>query len=139
MVPAPGKEATMSYRPFVRVLWLVVLAAGAAAALEGKGAPRPDADAGREQAAPVRLIVQNRSYSALQVLMREEGGRERRLGQAPPEFTNTLFIPEPLPDGPVRFVARLPGEPENLHMSAPIRLVAGARVTWRLPDNVLER
>jgi len=128
----------MSYRPFVRVLWLAVLAAGAAA-LEGKGALGPDADAGPERTAPVRLIVQNRSYSALQVLMREEGGRERRLGQAPPEFTNTLFIPEPLPDGPVRFVARLPGESEDLYTSAPIRLVAGSRVTWRLPDNVLER
>jgi len=70
--------------------------------------------------------------------MREEGGRERRLGQAPPEFTNTLFIGDPLPTGSVRFVARLPGESEDLHTSAPIRLEAGTRVVWRLPENVLK-
>ncbi len=128
----------MSYRAFVRVLWLSVLAAGVAV-LDGEGAQRPAARADGKRVAPVRLIVRNASYSTFQVLMREEGGRERSLGRAPPEFTNTLFIAEPLPAGPVRFVARLPGESENVHTSAQIRLEAGKRVVWRLPDNRLER
>ena len=128
----------MSYRPFVRVLCLAVGVASAAV-LEGQGAPRTDADDGAGSVAPVRLIVQNRSYSTFRVFMREPGGRERSLGQAPPEFTNTLFISEPLPTGPVRLVARLPGESEDVHTSAEIRLTPGSRVIWRLPDNVLGR
>ena len=127
----------MSYRPFVLVSLFAAFGAGAAA-LDGRGAPRADAGAAVDAAAPVRLIVQNRTYSALQVLMREEGGRERRLGQAPPEFTNTLFVGEPLPAGPVRFVARLPGESEDLYTSRPVRLEAGSRLVWQLPDNVLK-
>lgn len=125
----------MSFRHLLPVLGL----AAGAAALHGSGAPAADAGVALDAAAPVRLVVQNRTYSALQILIQEEGGRERRLGQAPPEFTNTLFITEPLPAGSVRFVARLPGEPENLYTSEPTRLVAGARLIWRLPGNVLER
>jgi len=128
----------MSYQPVVRVLCLAVVAVGAAV-LEGQGTPRPDADAGRREAAPVRLIVQNRSYSTFRVFMREQGGRERSLGQAPPEFTNTLFISEPVPAGPVRFVARLPGESEDGHTTAEIRVTPGGRGNWRLPANGLER
>ncbi|HEX7090724.1 MAG TPA: hypothetical protein VF192_11360 [Longimicrobiales bacterium] len=93
----------------------------------------------QDTARPVRVVIENRSYSTLQILIRDEQGRERRLGQAPPEFTNTLFITPPLPAGPVRLIARLPGESEDLHVSAPIRLQSGTRIRWRLPENVLER
>src|SRR5690606_31336839 len=134
--PRPRKEATMSFRHLLPILGL---AAAGAAALHGTGAPVPDADVAPDSAAPVRLIVQNRSYTALQVLIQEGEGRERRLGQAPPDFTTALFVTQPIPAGPVRFRARLPGESENLHTSERIRLTAGTRVLWRLPDNVLQR
>ncbi|HEY8468014.1 MAG TPA: hypothetical protein VIL18_00160 [Longimicrobiales bacterium] len=108
--------------------------------LEVGGAPEPAAVfAAQDTARPVRVVIENRSYSALQILIRDEQGRERRLGQAPPEFTNTLFITPPLPAGPVRLIARLAGESDDLYVSAPTRLEGGTRIRWRLPENVLER
>src|SRR5690606_41617056 len=102
----------MSYQPVVRVLCLAVVAVGAAV-LEGQGTPRPDADAGRREAAPVRLIVQNRSYSTFRVFMREQGGRARSPAQAPPELTTTWFTSGPGPGGPAPLGARPPGQSDD--------------------------
>lgn len=88
---------------------------------------------------PARVVVQNGTYSSLQISVADEAGRESSLGQAPPEFTNTLLIREPLPEGAVRFIARLVGESEVLYRSNPVRLSPGARLVWRLPENQLER
>jgi len=108
--------------------------------LDVGGAPEPAAVlATQDTARAVRVVIENRSYSTLQILIRDEQGRERRLGQAPPEFTNTLFVTPPLPAGPVRLIARLAGESDDLYVSAPTRLAGGTRIRWRLPENVLER
>jgi len=88
---------------------------------------------------PARVVVQNGTYSSLQISVADETGRESSLGQAPPEFTNTLLIREPLPQGTVRLIARLVGESEVLYRSTPVRLSPGARLVWRLPENQLER
>lgn len=88
--------------------------------------------------APARVVIQNDTYSALLVAMADESGGETELGQAPPEFTNTLVVKEPLPTGPVRLVARLVGEREVLYRSEAVRLRPGARVRWRLPENRID-
>lgn len=90
-------------------------------------------------AAPARVVVQNDTYSSLLISIMDEAGRESSLGQAPPEFSNTLLIREPLPEGAVRFLARLVGETDVLYRSAPVRLRPGARLVWRLPENRLEQ
>lgn len=84
----------------------------------------------------IRLVVQNETYSSLVIGM-EESGRETVLGQAPPDFTNTLVIRSE-PAGQVQFTARLAGERDVLYRSTPVQLTAGRQVRWRLPDNVLE-
>lgn len=86
-----------------------------------------------------RLIVENQTYSSLQISMVDGDGRETRLGQAPPEFANTLLIAEPLPDAPVRFLARLVGENQVLYRSEPVRVAKDHRVRWKLPDNTIGR
>lgn len=84
----------------------------------------------------LRIVVHNRSYSAFVISMRV-GEREQPLGQAPPDFTNTLFVPEPLPQQPVRFVARLPGDDDIAYTSSAVRLAPGATLQWHLPANTL--
>lgn len=86
-----------------------------------------------------RLIVENQTYSSLQISMIDGDGRETRLGQAPPEFANTLLIAEPLPDAPVRFLARLVGENDVLYRSEPVQIAKDHRVRWKLPDNTIGR
>lgn len=86
-----------------------------------------------------RLIVQNGTYSSLIISLAEGSGEERQLGQAPPDFANTLVIPAPLPDGPVHFVARLRGEQEVLYRSDPVRLTPGSVLRWLLPANTIGR
>lgn len=88
--------------------------------------------------APVRLVVQNETYSSLLIAMVDGSGREVTLGQAPPEFSNTLLVAEPPTSGPVRFLARLVGEKQVLYRSEALRLASGMKLRWRLPDNVLE-
>jgi|SRR5690606_31670936 hypothetical protein len=134
----------MATRSSAAILGLIALWPGSVfeggSVLEGGGAPDPAIILSvQDTARPVRVVIENRSYSTLQILIRDEQGRERRLGQAPPEFTNTLFITPPLPAGPVRLIARVPGESEDMHVSAPIRLQGGTRIRWRLPENALER
>lgn len=111
-----------------QALLLVVIAALVAGAA-------PGVDPAAE---PVRLIVENKTYSSLSVSMQDAAGREVPLGQAPPAFSNTLVIREPLPSGPVRLHARLAGERDPLYRSPPVTLASGARLRWRLPDNVIE-
>ncbi len=89
--------------------------------------------------APAEVVVQNDTYSSLLIGMVDEVGGEIALGQAPPEFSNTLIVKEPLPDGSVRLVARLVGESDVLYRSNEIRLRAGRRVRWKLPENRIER
>jgi hypothetical protein len=134
----------MTTRSSAAILGLIALWPGGAfegaSVLEVGAAPEPAAVlAVQDTTRPVRLVIENRSYSTLQILIQDEQRRERRLGQAPPEFTNTLFITPPLPAGPVRLIARLPGESDNLYVSPPVRLEGGARIRWRLPENVVAR
>ncbi|HEX6939003.1 MAG TPA: hypothetical protein VF158_06285 [Longimicrobiales bacterium] len=117
----------MSRRPFAAVLLSLPLVAAAEPA-----ATDPTA----QDAA--RIVVQNDTYSSLQVAMVDDAGRESVLGQAPPEFSNTLVVREPLPAGPVRFIARLAGEREVLYRSEAVRLRSGSRIRWRLPENRIE-
>jgi len=63
----------------------------------------------------VRLVVQNGTYSSLVVSVTDAAGRETRLGQAPPEFANTLSVPFNVAAQPVRFVARTVGEDQILY------------------------
>lgn len=115
---------TRTRRPAWLALGLMILLVGPAMR------PAPDA---------ARLVVRNGTYSSLLISMRDDSGREIRLGQAPPEFTNTLVIREPLPTSPVRFVARLVGESSVLYDSEPVRLGPDVQLRWRLPENVIER
>ncbi|HEX7051496.1 MAG TPA: hypothetical protein VF188_14920 [Longimicrobiales bacterium] len=87
---------------------------------------------------PVRLVVENDTYASLEIALVDASGRERPLGQAPPDFTNTLSVSEPLPEGEVRFIARLAGEEEVIYRSESVRVVPGMRIRWRLPANVIE-
>lgn len=84
----------------------------------------------------LRLVVHNNSYSAFLISMRA-GRQEHPLGQAPPDFSNTLSIAEPFPQDSVRFVARLPGNEHVVHTSRAVRLVPGVTLQWRLPANTL--
>lgn len=87
---------------------------------------------------PAWLVVQNGTYSALVVSMLDADGRETRLGQAPPDFANTLRISSPFPPQPVRFIVRISGESDVLYRSEAVRLTPGARIRWSLPDNVID-
>jgi hypothetical protein len=91
-----------------------------------------------ESIAPARVVVRNDTYSSLLISVVEESGRETAIGQAPPEFSNTLLVREPLPQGTVRLVARLVGERAVLYRSEAVRLRPGGEVRWRLPDNRID-
>ena len=69
--------------------------------------------------------------------MQDANGRETRLGQAPPDFANTLRISSPFPPQPVRFLVRISGESDVLYRSDTVRLSPGARIRWSLPENVI--
>src|SRR5690606_2084373 len=100
------KESTMSLRRFALAVPILALFPAGAAAERVPAAT-----------APAQVVVRNDTYSSLRIAIIDEAGRESSLGQAPPEFSNTLLIKEPLPDGPVRFLARLVGESEVLYRS----------------------
>ncbi|HEX7119213.1 MAG TPA: hypothetical protein VF212_10520 [Longimicrobiales bacterium] len=117
----------MSRRPFAAVLLMLPLVAARPGAAQVPTAP-----------APARVVVQNDTYSSLMIAIVDGSGRESALGQAPPEFSNTLIVKEPLPEGSVRLVARLAGESEVLYRSDEVRLRPGTRIRWRLPDNRIE-
>lgn len=85
----------------------------------------------------IRLIVDNQTLSSLQISMIDGSGRETRLGQAPPEFSNTLLIREPPSAGTIHLVARLPGEDAVLYRSPPIRVDSDQPLRWKLPENAI--
>lgn len=84
------------------------------------------------------LVVRNNSFSTLSIAIVDAAGREVILGQAPPEFTNTLYFPADGRSVEVRFRARLRGEDALLHESDAVQARQGARLRWTLPDNLLE-
>ncbi len=88
--------------------------------------------------ASARIVVRNDTYSSLQIFLVEASGREVAIGQAPPEFSNTLLVKDPVPQDPVQLVARLAGERAVLYRSDAVRLRPGGRVQWRLPENRIE-
>lgn len=89
-------------------------------------------------AGEAELVVRNDSFSTLAIAIVAPGRAEAVIGQAPPEFTNTLYFPAGVGAMEVRFRARLRGSGEVLHESAPVRVTEGAKLRWTLPDNVLE-
>src|SRR5690606_7444130 len=102
--PAPPtkKEEVMSFRSRIRLLLGLALLATVAMSTRAAASD------------PAWLVVQNGTYSALVVSMQDANGRETRLGQAPPDFANTLRISSPFPPQPVRFLVRISGESDVL-------------------------
>lgn len=84
------------------------------------------------------ILVRNASFSTLAIAVVDPQGREVGIGQAPPEFANTLYLPAD--DSPVelRLRARLRGSDDILYESGPVTVCDGTRLRWRLPENVIE-
>jgi hypothetical protein len=93
---------------------------------------------GGRHAGEAELVVRNDSFSTLAIAIVAEGRGEAVIGQAPPEFTNTLYFPVGADAVEVRFRALLRGSGEVVHESRPVRVRQGARLRWSLPDNVME-
>ena len=89
-------------------------------------------------AGEAELVVRNDSFSTLAIAIVAAGRGEAVIGQAPPEFTNTLYFPAGAEAVEVRFRALLRGSGEVVHESRPVRVRQGARLRWTLPDNVME-
>jgi hypothetical protein len=94
-------------------------------------------------AAPVdvgraEVVVQNESFSSLAIAVVGADGADRVIGQAPPEFSNTLFFPTGAADERVRFRARLRDGRDVLHESEMVAVRDGTKLRWSLPDNVIQ-
>lgn len=84
------------------------------------------------------VVVRNDSFSTLEIAVVGPDGRERAIGQAPPEFSNTLYFPAAPEAEQVRFRARLQDRREVLHESPGVAARDRTRLRWSLPDNVME-
>ena len=83
------------------------------------------------------VVVRNDSFSTLEIAVVARDGREQAIGQAPPEFSNTLYFPAAEPQE-VRFRARLQDRREVLHESSGVTARERTRLRWSLPDNRME-
>lgn len=110
---------------------VAVIAAGS---VGEAGVAAPAAGAGQAE-----IVVRNETFSTLSIAVVDADRRETTIGQAPPEFTNTLYIAADATPLEVRLRARLRGSSEILFESDAIALQQGTRVRWTLPDNVLAR
>jgi len=111
---------------------LPVLTGGLAAVLVAGAAARVPATGQAE------LVVRNESFSTLAITVVDAERREAVIGQAPPEFTNTLYVPADGAPARVRFRARLRGGTDILYESETVQVREGTKLRWTLPDNVLE-
>jgi hypothetical protein len=84
------------------------------------------------------VVVRNDSFSTLAIGVVGADGTERAIGQAPPEFSNTLYFPASPSPEQVRFRARLQDRREILHESRGVRAKDRSKLRWSLPDNVIE-
>ena len=109
------------------------LLTGGLAAMVAAGAAAPVGSPGQAE-----IVVRNESFSTLAVTVVGADGRETSIGQAPPDFTNTLYLPAGDTAVQVRFRARLRGNDDILFESDPISVRQGTRLRWTLPENVLE-
>lgn len=85
------------------------------------------------------LVVRNDSFSTLAIGVVGADGTERAIGQAPPEFSNTLYFPASASPERVRFRARLQDRREVLHESPGVTAQDRSRLRWSLPENMIEK
>ncbi|NIP82292.1 MAG: hypothetical protein GWM90_24950 [Gemmatimonadetes bacterium] len=102
-----------------------------AAILLAAAVPHP---AGRAE-----VVVQNDTFSTLAIAVVGTDGGEHVIGQAPPEFSNTLYFAAAAAPERIRFRARLQDRREVLHESDEVDVRDRSKVRWSLPDNVVER